>query len=178
MNGAKLAMPVVALAAFASPVLGQTPPYLEPGTYNAPAGASAYTPTNPNASLSIPALPTGPGAALYPQNPLNRDILNPLQGLWLQELESSVLRTPRPELEAKAKFSVKVPAADAQLWVNDQLTKQKGLERVFVTPPLEPGQYRYRLRVSWVANKKTEQSGQTVTFKPGEDLVIDFSSKR
>ena len=111
--------------------------------------------------------------------PLNRDILNPSQGLLFQQLESSVLRTPRRELEAKASFAVKMPSADAQLWVNDELTRQKGLERKFVTPPLEPGQqYRYRFRVSWVANKTPEHSGQTVIFQPGEDLVIDLAKKR
>lgn len=176
MYVAKLALPGLMVIAFAAPAMGQSPPYLQPGTYNAPAGASAYTPTIPITPSSTPVLPPGP--TVYSQNPLNRDILNPNQGILFQQLESSILRSPRSNLEAKASFSVKVPAADAQLWVNDQLTSQKGLERRFVTPALESGQYRYRFRVSWVANKTPEQSGQSVVFQPGEDVVVDLSKKR
>jgi uncharacterized protein (TIGR03000 family) len=177
MYVANFALPGFVLMALAAPVLGQTPPYLEPGTYNAPAGAGATAPAYPIAPLARPALPPGP-SSIYSQNPLNRDILNPNQGILFQEFENSVRRTSRPDLEAKAIFAVKLPAADAQLWVNGQLTSQKGLERKFVTPPLAPGHYRYQFRVSWTANKASERSMQTVTFQPGEDLVIDLSKKR
>src|SRR5262249_33893847 len=129
MYVAKVILPGLVVMAFAAPVVGQTPPYLQPGTYNAPASAGAYAPATPNAPM--PALPPGP--AIFSQNPLNRDILNPNQGMLFQQFESSVFRSPGQNLEAKASFSVKVPTADAQLWVNDQLTSLKGLERKFVT---------------------------------------------
>lgn len=177
MSLAKITLLGILLAVLTVPVWGQTPPYLQPGTYNAPAGAGAHSPANPSAPFSLPRQPSGPVAPTLPLSVLNRDILNPSQAIWLQQLQRTVGPMPRPSDAGKVVIKVKLPMADAQLWVNDQPTRQKGLERVFVTPPLEPGKYRYRFRASWVANKTLVRSEQTLIFQPGEDLVIDLSKK-
>jgi uncharacterized protein (TIGR03000 family) len=181
MHYVKVALLWTIVAILPSPAWSQSPPfYLQPGTYNAPAGAGAYSPTvplrTPYGPVYMPGQPFGQ-ASIFPQNLLNRDILIPNQAIWYQQLQRSARQTGRQVREDKVVISVKMPEGDAQLWVNDQPTKQKGLERVFVTPPLEPGTYKYQLRASWVANKTPVRVARTVTFQPGDDLVIDFAKK-
>lgn len=180
MFSRRVVPPWIAAALFATPVWGQSPPYdLQPGTYNAPSGTGAYSPTvplgPPLGPSSMAGQPFGQ-ATIFPQNLLNRDILNSDQTILHQQLQQQSARQAGvPMREDKVVISVKLPEADAQLWVNGQTTKQKGAERVFMTPPLQPGKYKYELRASWAANKTPVVTSRTVIFQPGEDLVIDFS---
>jgi uncharacterized protein (TIGR03000 family) len=80
-------------------------------------------------------------------------------------------------LRGKAVVNVKLPSPDAQLWVNDQATKQSGQARVFVTPDLEPGSYRYRFQASWTADDVPVRASRTVVFQPGDDVVVDFTTE-
>src|SRR5262249_38805878 len=133
MNLLKYAFPlVVGFTLAASLAFAQTPPsqQLQPGTYNTPAGSGATPPALP--SSTIPSLAPN---STFP-NSLNRNILNPSQGVWLQHIDRGMRRT---NLEDKAVIVVKLPAADGNLWVNGRRTKQTGEERLFVTPALEPG---------------------------------------
>ena len=189
MYSAKSAFSWLMVLLLAAPLVGQSPPgVLQGGTYNTPAGAGAAAPVtpspplgNPIAPFYNPGLPFGQPALLSPQNFSNRDILNPSQGIWLQLLQQqdrkSVHPTPGQQGERMALIKVFVPTADTQLWVNDQPTRQKGRERIFRTPFLEPGTYRYRFRASWLAGKTPVSAVQTVTFQPATTPVVDFAKK-
>jgi uncharacterized protein (TIGR03000 family) len=152
----------------------QSPGTLQPGTYNAPAGTGASAPN----SLANPFVPTyAPGSAYRPypssRDILNRDILSPGRWNWLRTAEYPA--KPGRENENTARIKVIVPTADAQIWVNDRPTKRQGLERDFISPPLRPGSYIYRFRISWRAGKAPVSEARTVRFQPGADLVIDVS---
>jgi uncharacterized protein (TIGR03000 family) len=55
-----------------------------------------------------------------------------------------------------ATLRVLVPAADAQLWVDDVPTRQRGALRRFFSPPLEPGKtFHYTITVRWEPNNYT-----------------------
>lgn len=65
-----------------------------------------------------------------------------------------------------------LPYANAQVTVDDQPTRQSGTERVFVSPPLDPGRnFSYTIKTTWQPNnyvtitrtrKVVVQAGQTV----------------
>jgi len=72
--------------------------------------------------------------------------------------------------------SVKVPAADAQVWFGGVKTKQSGVTRDFVTPALPAGKkFKYEVRAVWKEQGVDVEHNQTVTFLPGENVVIDFT---
>jgi uncharacterized protein (TIGR03000 family) len=185
MYSAKIGLSGVMVLLLASPLVAQSPGVLEGGTYNAPSGADAYTPTaplgTPIAPFAMPGQPFGQPGPTSPPNLLNRDILNPNQWIWLQQYQRQAGKgaqlPPGPGQENRALIKVRVPTAETQLWVNDQLTRQKGLERVFITPPLELGTYRYRFRASWSVDRTPDSAVRTVTFQPDTALVIDFTRR-
>ncbi len=146
------------------------------GTYNLPAGAGAVPPALPANPFNTP--PFGPSALTIPGNYTTRGLYSSNPWLWLQQFQPGQVRPGRAEPENRSTIKVFVPTTDTQLWVNGQLTRQKGRERVFVTPPLTPGTYRYRFRASWSAGKAPERAEQTVTFLPDTSLVIDFAKNQ
>lgn len=161
MSRALVVLPGLLVALATAPVRSQPPPQLEGGTYNAPAGAGAYTPFAPLPPLYDPGLRFGQPAPFMPQR------------YWFRQIP---LRTPPGRnQESKATIKVLVPNAQARLWVNGQATRKQGVARLFVTPPLEPGTYRYRIRASWVAGKKPVSEVRTITFQPDANLVVDFT---
>jgi uncharacterized protein (TIGR03000 family) len=85
---------------------------------------------------------------------------------------------PDAKLDPNSKVTVTVvlPDAEAEVWIDSNSTKQKGLERTFVTPPLEPGNYVYLVRASWVENKETRVTTErTLKFRPGATIRVDFT---
>ncbi|PQO41030.1 TIGR03000 domain-containing protein [Blastopirellula marina] len=147
------------------------------GTYNAPAGANASTPFKPQGMPRPPfSTPSQTLPSTLPQNGLNRDILVPGTPTWLQRLQLES-RNPEPpqKLPTKVTITVKLPAADSQLSVNEHATKQNGQNRIFITPDLEPGTYRYQLEATWQAHGRPIRAVRTITFEPGANLTVDFT---
>jgi len=65
--------------------------------------------------------------------------------------------------------------ADAELWVADQATSSRGVERQFVTPPLEPGcHYSGEIRVRWLENGREIVRRQALTVHAGDRRTVDF----
>ncbi len=155
---------------FVTPVWGQTPP-LNPqgGTYNTPAGAGASTPFSPRGMRITPSSP-----ALSPRIP-NRSSQQWLKDLQLQNREKVKPGPSREPAASESRIAVKLPVADAQLSVNNHPTKQTGQDRVFITPDLKPGRYRYRFEASWMADKVPVRRTRTIVFAPGNDLTVDFT---
>src|SRR5438128_1249400 len=62
---------------------------------------------------------------------------------------------------------VLVPFADAQLMVDDTLTRQTGTDRIFVSPPLDSGKsYVYTIKTTWQPNNYTTITRtRKITFK-------------
>src|SRR5690349_1096299 len=73
-----------------------------------------------------------------------------------------------------AQFTVEVPPA-AQLWIDDQPTRQSGAVRQFVTPPL-PGNGRsaYVLRARWRAGERDVEQSRLISLRPGEHVTVSF----
>ena len=77
---------------------------------------------------------------------------------------------------ASFRLSIRVPTEDAEVWVDKNYqTQQKGIERSFETPPLEPGRYRYEVIARWTAQGQARAESREVIAQPGQTLRIDFS---
>jgi uncharacterized protein (TIGR03000 family) len=75
-----------------------------------------------------------------------------------------------------ATLRVLLPSANAQLIIDDVPTRQTGTERVFVSPPLEPGKsYTYTVRATWKPNNYTTITRtRKVPVKVGQALEVDL----
>lgn len=83
---------------------------------------------------------------------------------------------PPPKESTAFRVTIRVPTADAEVWVNkDYQTKQTGLERVFETPPLEPGKYRYQVIARWKEDGTGRAESREVVAKPGDSVLVDFT---
>ncbi|MCE9533060.1 MAG: TIGR03000 domain-containing protein [Planctomycetes bacterium] len=71
---------------------------------------------------------------------------------------------------------VNVPDDNASVWIQGKLSQTTGKQRVFVTPPLQPGvNYSYEIRVrqgDWI--NSTDET-RTVPIRLGEQVFVDFS---
>jgi len=71
---------------------------------------------------------------------------------------------------------VKVPVADAQLWVEGQATSQTGAERDFDSPSLTPGKpFLYEMRAQWTENGRPVLQTRKIVVRAGEHLLVDFT---
>ncbi len=72
-------------------------------------------------------------------------------------------------------LAVKVPQA-AEVFVDGVRTAQTGTDRLFESPPLEPGKdFRYEVTARWVERGLTVERKKVVIGKPGEVLTVDLT---
>jgi uncharacterized protein (TIGR03000 family) len=75
---------------------------------------------------------------------------------------------------ATALVRVRVPA-DAELFIAEGATAQRGEWREFVTPPLEGGRnLQYELRARWRTNGREVERRKFVDVHPGDRVTVDF----
>jgi uncharacterized protein (TIGR03000 family) len=78
-----------------------------------------------------------------------------------------------PMSEPKARLLVVVPP-DARVYVDDQATRQTGMERLYESPPLQQGTYSYNVRAKWTENGKEVTHEKKVNVGPGRMSVANF----
>ena len=73
------------------------------------------------------------------------------------------------------RFHVVVPKADAQLWIEGMPMKQVGLERDFISPPVERDKnYLYTFRAKWTDNGREVTRDKEVKARVGQPAEIRF----
>src|SRR5262245_65719751 len=78
--------------------------------------------------------------------------------------------------DARAEITIIVPA-DAEVFFDGSPTKEKGRERLYVTPPLVVGKpYSYEIRARWQADGKPVEQTRTVAVTGGARVRADFLS--
>jgi uncharacterized protein (TIGR03000 family) len=78
--------------------------------------------------------------------------------------------------DARSHVEVVLPSADAEVLFNGNLTRQKGVDREFVSPPLTPGQtYHYTVEAHWMENGRQVAETRTVTVGAGQTATVDFT---
>ncbi len=76
----------------------------------------------------------------------------------------------------QARITVRLPSADAKLWIDEYVSTLTGSDRVLITPPLEPGKsYSYTLTVEWVENGQPKSRTRVIKFDPGDVLTVNFN---
>jgi uncharacterized protein (TIGR03000 family) len=86
---------------------------------------------------------------------------------------------PPPPVDTQAAntvvLEVRVPAPDAEVWIDGHKTAQTGTSRQFISPPLNPSQtYQYEVKAQWLAGGKTVEQTQKVVVQAGQRVGIDF----
>ncbi|MCU0704900.1 MAG: TIGR03000 domain-containing protein [Fimbriiglobus sp.] len=75
-----------------------------------------------------------------------------------------------------ARVEVRLPQADAELWVNKTKTGATGVERMFESPELGEGQeYRYELVAKWTRSGEPMSETRSVVVKAGGSVAVDFT---
>jgi uncharacterized protein (TIGR03000 family) len=78
----------------------------------------------------------------------------------------------------KALLLVRLPAA-AALTIGASPTEQTGVERLFVSPPLEAGKrYRYTLKAEWTENGESRAEERVVVVQAGVQTVAAFGAPK
>jgi uncharacterized protein (TIGR03000 family) len=74
--------------------------------------------------------------------------------------------------------TVLVPTADAQVWFENKLTTQRGLERLYESPPLTPNHsHTYTIKARWMENGKTVNQERQVNVQAGQNITVNFREK-
>jgi uncharacterized protein (TIGR03000 family) len=77
-----------------------------------------------------------------------------------------------------AAIAVAVPAG-AEVWFDDDKTKQTGTERFFQSPPLPPGRdHIYVVRARWTEGGKSFEQMQAVRIQAGNSVSVRFPVAR
>ena len=83
----------------------------------------------------------------------------------------------QPTAESQpARLRVLLPASNAQLMIDDKQTRQTGTDRLFVSPPLEPGKsYSYTIKMILQPNNYTTITRvRQVAVRPGQEVQADL----
>lgn len=74
-----------------------------------------------------------------------------------------------------AVIDLRVPA-DAQVWFDGDSTNQRGTNRVFTSPPLDPGKaYHYDVKARWTENGRPVEKTRRVDVRAGQHTTVDFA---
>jgi len=74
------------------------------------------------------------------------------------------------------RFQMKLPSAEAELWIGQTATKHRGLDRDFETPELDANKnYSYEFIARWSENGESRIAIRKVKFKAGEAHNVDFT---
>lgn len=95
-------------------------------------------------------------------------------GLYYYE-PAPVVSSPLLQGDRVAHIIVELPAADAEVWIEGQPTKQAGTSRSYVSPVLNKNeQYEYKIRARWKEDGKDVEQTQRVAVHAGENITVGF----
>jgi uncharacterized protein (TIGR03000 family) len=78
-------------------------------------------------------------------------------------------------VQQSVNIAVLVPAADAQVWFENRLTAQNGMERLFHSPPLDPSHsYTYTIKARWMENGQAVIRERQVNVQSGQNVTVNF----
>ncbi|MCS7167462.1 MAG: TIGR03000 domain-containing protein [Gemmatales bacterium] len=83
---------------------------------------------------------------------------------------------PLPSTNNVAEITILLPAADAQVFVEDYELRTMGTRRTLQSPPLTPGKrYEYTITASWKSNGQMVRQTRIVTLQAGQQITVDFT---
>jgi uncharacterized protein (TIGR03000 family) len=147
-----------------------------PGTYYS--YPSYYYPNNAYSNYAYPGTTTWSQPYYGSTDSLSRPLGNSTASTGRQQSYQSYYSGPNAQSDT-AYVRVVVPDPDAKLTIQGEEMKQKGTDRVFVTPPLETGwNYSYNIKANWKENGRDVSQEQHVTVKRGQETVVQFKPEQ
>ena len=138
--------------------------------YRSPYGGYGYpNPYGANTGVPPRYYPTYAGTARQPYYP------NPQPVVVYQACASRQPQVVASENQPVV-LNVRVPTADAEVWVEGDKTTQKGLTRSYVSPPVVAGYlYSYKIKARWVEGNRTSIETRMVYVHAGDRQTVDFT---
>jgi uncharacterized protein (TIGR03000 family) len=76
-----------------------------------------------------------------------------------------------------AGFVLRLPNPDAEVWFENQKTKQQGNLREYMSGSLDPkSMYTFHIRARWMDNGRPVEQTREVEARAGQQLVVDFTT--
>ncbi|MER3416596.1 MAG: hypothetical protein C4297_10340 [Gemmataceae bacterium] len=76
----------------------------------------------------------------------------------------------------EARIRVLLPVEDALVFFEGVQTQQQGKERLFVSPPLEPGRkFTYSIKAQWKEGDKPVEREKQIEVEAGMVVIVDFT---
>lgn len=73
------------------------------------------------------------------------------------------------------RLAVRLPDPAADVWIEQTAMKQTGTDRVFESPPLKDGQYKYTIVARWANAGRDQAESRVVVAAPGQTVQVDFT---
>ena len=98
---------------------------------------------------------------------------------WMTYSGESQINQPSNDRPNENQIALRVNVPDAVcVWIEGQPTRQMGTERVYLSPPLEPGKtYTYTVRAAWMANGREMTEEKKQEGQPGQEVAINFTDR-
>jgi uncharacterized protein (TIGR03000 family) len=110
-----------------------------------------------------------PPLTVYPYTPSATAYVTPAPAA------PAVTQAPMPLPENAARIRVLAPA-DAAVWLDGEPMPSSGTERLFVSPPLTPGQtYTYEVRARWTADGRAVEQARRAAVRANDTTTVDFT---
>jgi uncharacterized protein (TIGR03000 family) len=78
-----------------------------------------------------------------------------------------------PDAGSEAWVTVRVPAANAEVFINGDKTDQTGTTREFISPALDKAD-KYQITARWMQNGQQVERKKEVRVEPGRRSMVDF----
>jgi uncharacterized protein (TIGR03000 family) len=76
-----------------------------------------------------------------------------------------------------AGFVLRLPDANAEVWFENQKTKQQGTLRQYVSGSLEMNSiYTFHIRARWMENGRPVEQTRNIDARSGQQIVVDFTA--
>jgi uncharacterized protein (TIGR03000 family) len=93
---------------------------------------------------------------------------------WAQAAPEYV--APAVVASGRATIEVRLPSADAQVWIDGRETSSRGTERTYTSPVLEGGyDYGYSIKASWEQDGELRTVERQITITARDHVVVDFT---
>lgn len=76
-----------------------------------------------------------------------------------------------------AQIQLRLPNPEAEVKFDGQTTRQKGMTRLFTTPPLD-GTYSYQVTAAWQQDGQQITRERTIQVRPGASVMVDLTTDR
>jgi uncharacterized protein (TIGR03000 family) len=131
---------------------------------------------DPNFQFNPPVMNTTEEPPLYAEPEIKTAPAPEIKLPPIPEINPAATPEATPNAKGTIIVEVRLPAANAVVFVNESQTKQTGRIRTFVSPELAAGsKFQYDIRAEWTVNGKKQTANQTVTGKAGDRLIADFT---